>query len=200
MTNFPGFQLFDFLAAIDKLLAPLTNKKIVRELIYYDTLPPLLHFQLHSEDYDSNEGIIIMRTFSRNMDQLVVEHDIFRLPASARHNGVGKEVLQISLEQYKLLGVNKIVVHAGLEDGGLIWAKVGFNAPNKAEVDNILEDARLELSDRQFLLVKRIYDNYYGNQPDGKAFPLVKWTKLDGMDVLNTDDLTNLKNYVTRQE
>lgn len=209
-THFPGLMLQVFLTSIDLVLTPLTEQELERQLSYEDGDPPTLTILMQSENWtDDNEGLAILRTFSQENGELIVKHNFFRLPALHRNKGIGKRILSLSLQQYECMNVNKILVDAALEDGGFVWAKAGFTAINKTEVDVILNASRLSLNDRQFSFVKRIYDRYYTSQPNGKSFPMEKWSKLDGMDVIlrgsqwsgeidlhNTEVLANFKYYV----
>jgi hypothetical protein len=149
------------------------------------------------------------KAFIRYPDELVADHDFFRIPLAKRHQGIGKQMLNISLQQYLRLGVDKIRLTAGLANGGYVWAKAFFAATVPAEVKTILDLAEKKLPPLQFKFVKRIYDNYYNNYPGGKDFPMVKWSNLPGMDVIlserewhgkldlnNPDVLTKFKYYV----
>jgi len=80
------------------------------------------------------------------------------------------------------MGVDKIKVEAALDDGGYVWAKTLFAASVPEEVTAILTKASSEMHPAQFKFVKRIYDNYYGKHPDGRAFPMNKWAELPGME------------------
>ena len=73
---------------------------------------------------------------------------------------------------------------SGLENGGLVWAKLFFTATKKSEVEMILEDARLSLTTAQYLAVKNVYDVYYKRLPDGRDFPMSLWSRLPGMDLI----------------
>lgn len=184
-TNFPGFQLKEFLTSIDNLLSPLTEKRVSRELAYFEKAPQMLMIRFYSEDHnDETYGIALARTFVRKDNEIIAEHDFFKLPIKFRNHGIGKNMLNLSLKQYLHFGVDKITLDAALNDGGLVWAKAFFTAPIKTEVKKILDDAEKRIQPAQFKFVKRINDNYYEQEPDGKAFPMVKWSKLDGMEVI----------------
>lgn len=208
--SFPGLQLFRFLKEIDDLLSPLTSKPIQREVGYFETKPETIIIQYYAEDHnDEVNGLALSRTLIKYNDELIAEHDFFVLPLSARKQGIGKKVLNYGLQQYLRLGVDKIRVYAALEDGGYVWAKASFTATEQSEVKIILDKAATELKPEQYKFVKRIYDNYYDKNPGGKAFPIVKWSALPGMesvlrkskwsgeiDLNNTELLTKFKNYV----
>jgi hypothetical protein len=207
---FPGFQLGEYLKSIDDLLSPLTEVKIEKELVYFEGDAPMLLLQYFSEDEaDDETGLGLSRAFIHYPDELVVDHDFFRIPLVARQQGIGKQMLNISLQQYLRLGVDKIRLRAGLANGSYVWAKAFFSATKPLEVKTILNLAEKKLTPAQFKFVKRVYDNYYDNHPDGKTFPMVKWSDLPGMDVIlsesewhgeldlnNSAILTKFKYYV----
>jgi hypothetical protein len=121
------------------------------------------------------------------------------------------------LEQYEKMGVKRIKVHAGLSDGGAVWAKVGFKATDKREMKRILQTARSRLGHLPKILkvVEDTFNDYYIKEPNGKAFPINKWTAIPAMDsvlkmgihnwhgqidLTNKQDLRNFKLYVGKKE
>lgn len=185
LTYFPGFDLREYLKEIDELLTPLTQAKIEKELAYFEEPPPMIIVQFYSEDEGNDQtGLALSRTFIKRDDEFIAEHDFFRIPVTAREQGIGKKMLNLSLQQYLRLGVDKIVLEAALADGGYVWAKAFFNATIPTEVKTILDEAEKSLSPAQFKFVKRVYDNYYYKYPNGKAFPMVKWSRLEGMETI----------------
>jgi hypothetical protein len=208
---FPGLQLFQFLKEIDDLLSPLVTTRIYKEIGFFDEDPVTLLIQYYSEDHDDIvTGLALSRAFIKNGDEFVAEHDFFRIPTVGRKKGIGKKMLFYCLQQYLLMGIDKIKVYAALENGGYVWAKAFFAATDQAEVKVILDKATSALKAEEFWPVKRIYDNYYSKNPGGKNFPMVKWSDLPGMeavlskshwhgeiDLNNTELLTKFKNYVS---
>ncbi|WP_158288401.1 GNAT family N-acetyltransferase [Mucilaginibacter psychrotolerans] len=185
LAYFPGFDLREYLKEIGELLTPLTQAKIEKELAYFEEPPPMIIVQFYSEDEGDDEtGLALSRAFIRHDDELIAEHDFFRIPETARGQGIGKKMLNLSLQQYLRLGVDKIVLEAALADGSYVWAKAFFTATVPTEVKMILDEAEKCLSPAQFKFVKRVYDNYYSKYPNGKAFPMVKWSRLEGMETI----------------
>jgi len=173
--HFSGFNLGDYIKAIDNLLGPLTQTRIEKQLAFFEAPPPMLLMQYFSDDSsDDKNGLALSQALVKHDDQLVAELDFLRIPAAARRQGVAKQLLNINLQQYLLLGVDKIKLEAALENGGLVWAKAFFTATEQAEVKSILDKAGQLLSPVQFKYVKRVYDNYYEQYPGGRAFPMVK--------------------------
>jgi hypothetical protein len=117
--------------------------------------------------------------------------------------------LQFCLQHYLDMGVTKIMVHAALEDGGYEWTKAGFRASRPGEMKKILNLAEQTLKPSQYSLVKRLYDDYYETNSNGKAFPIIEWSGLPFMkeilkkkdwhgeiDLTNPVDLFNFSEYV----
>jgi len=98
-----------------------------------------------------------------------------------------------------------------LEDGGAVWAKAGFKALYRAEMQNILDEASVLMAGTAELALAMAHFNaYYGAEPDGNAFPIEDWVNIPGMepvlklqttnwhgwiDLTNTDDLRNFIKY-----
>jgi predicted acetyltransferase len=210
-TYYSGLQLFQFLKEIDDLLKPLATEPVFKEIGFFDGDLVMLLIQYYSRDHDNIiTGLSLSRAFIREKDVLIAEHDFFRIPRSARKKGIGKKMLALGLQQYLLMGVDKIKVHAALENGGYVWAKAFFTATDPKEVKAILDRAGIGLKPKDFLPVKIIYDNYYKKSPGGKNFPMVKWSDLPGMDGIlskshwhgeidlnNLELLAKFKNYVS---
>ena len=207
---FPGLDFFKFLSELHSLLKPIAEGNLEQTVNMSDAAPPMLLIVLYGTDFnDDDRDLVFERTFIRYPEQLVVEHDYFSLPLDARMQGLSKKVTACCLKQYLNMGVDKIRVHATLEDGRLIWAKFGFKAVKKAEVTAILISAKRNLNDQQFSIIERFYNAYYENEPEGAAFPMEDWGRLVFMegtlrgsdwygelDLTDQKELLNFKNYV----
>jgi hypothetical protein len=181
-THFPNLDLLLTVKVIDAVLSPTTSALKYKKIILEDNLPKI-EIQFFSEDYrDGNTGLALVRTFKIDKAGPVVCHDLFRLPRVARRKGISKSILKTLFQQYVNIGVKKILIHAALEDGGYVWATQYFMAVDRVEVAEILGCAQRELSKEQFLLVKRIYDNYYTKNIEGQSFPMYKWAELPFME------------------
>jgi hypothetical protein len=189
----------------------MTSKKLTKVISFDEKDPQELIIQYFSEDHDDPQnGLVFSRTFIKDNNEKTVMHDFFRIPKTARNQGHGKTMLKIGLQQYLNIGVDLIKVHAALEDGGFVWAKAHFTAVNKPEMSLILANAKLSLKAEEFKKVKEVFDNYYNQEPDGKAFPINKWSSMPEMvSILRNSDwhgeinlnnqelLTNFNDYVT---
>jgi hypothetical protein len=211
-TDFPGLRLLNFLKEIVTLLGPLTNAALHKHVQCHDGPPSTLGIRYYSNNYkDPKSGLLFSRTFIKEASELLVIHDYLVLPEVSRGKKIGKKVLAACLQQYLNMSVSKIRVHAGLEDGGYVWAKAGFKAVSKAEVTLILKKAKQQLKTDEYQIVKAWYDDYYNNDPTGTAFNIEDWALLGYMqkilknsdwhgeiDLTNHEELTNFKHYVSR--
>jgi len=209
-TNLPGLDLLTWLTEIDNLLKGMTGKPVFKVVGFDSGAPLKLIIQYYSEDSDDDiHGLAFQRTIIKDKDHKTAVHDFFRIPRTSRMQGNGRKMLAVGLQQYLNIGVDIIRVHAALADGGFVWAKAHFTAVNKQEIRLILAAAKLGLNDSGFKPVKAAFENYYAKHPDGKAFPINKWSNMPGMepilrgsdwhgeiDLNNKELLAKFKNYV----
>lgn len=59
-------------------------------------------------------------------DQVIVHHEYLKMNPEYRGQGFGTDFSYASEEMYRDLGVEAIKLHAALEDGGLTWARAGY--------------------------------------------------------------------------
>lgn len=90
----------------------------------------------------AQDGVRIVRTFlRRRRSPWRVEHTLFVLGAHHR-GGAARRMLRASLEAYDGLGVARIDVHADIDVGGYVWARLGFAATMPDDVrDNLARAA-----------------------------------------------------------
>jgi GNAT superfamily N-acetyltransferase len=139
---FAGIELPAMLLEFENLLDWYTEPPAYKQLIIKSIPEPYFQIIYLSSNYiDENKGLTLSRIFRYEQSRLIVDHHYFVLPENARGRGLGKKVLAACLDQYLNMNVKEIHVHAGLKDGGLVWAKMGFKALNKHEVENILQCA-----------------------------------------------------------
>lgn len=207
---FPNCDLFSLLQQINVLLAPYCKSQIEKSVHLSTGPPPSVEIFFATDDcHDEFTGLALLRTFTREANELVVKHDFFRLPLDCRGKGIAKKLFRVFIQQYVNMGIKKIKVFAALADGGYVWARNFFTADNKAEVEEILNKSRQQLNPEQFKFVKRIYDNYYIKDPGGKTFPIQKWAELPFMkdvlrgsewegtiDLSNSEQFSNFTKYV----
>jgi hypothetical protein len=154
---------------------------------------------------------MFIRKFTRIDGKILVNHLYCIIPLLYRGKGLIKSVFKSSLQQYVNMNADKIIVHAGLDSGGYVWAKFGFVAVNNDEVSTILANAEKRLTKVQYEIINSIYIKYYARDPNGRSFPMTLWANLDFMkdllmgsdwkgelDLKNSEQFSNFKEYVFR--
>ena len=68
---------------------------------------------------------------------VVVSHDLLNIEPEFQGNGIGSQFTMRSENKYIVNGYEKIVVHAGLEKGGYVWAKAGFSWDDGSKLTEI---------------------------------------------------------------
>jgi hypothetical protein len=208
-TYFPGFDALVVSKQAEQLLTPMATTPLQREWQFSDP-PPRITFWLLSEDaFNEQTGLSLARTFRSDEQGINVHHDYFTIPEQYRGRGTSKAILKAWLELYVQMNVQKIFVHAALQDGGYVWARAGFKAVKQNEVDRILTRAKANLTPIQFTTIQSYYDDHYNNFP-GQPFPMEYWGRMRFMkdtlrasswhgeiDLTNQQELTNFRNYVS---
>jgi len=209
--HFGGLKILTLVKDLDRLLLPHVSATATKEINVIERPPEMKILFYALDTADSGKNLYVSRIFRYDNAKLVVDHEYLVLPESARGHGLGRKILAAFLEQYQHMGVKEIRVWAGLEDGGAVWAKAGFKALYRAEMQNILDEASVLMAGTAELALAMAHFNaYYGAEPDGNAFPIEDWVNIPGMepvlklqttnwhgwiDLTNTDDLRNFIKY-----
>lgn len=209
--EFANFDLVKLLEVIEAVLTPVTKFTISRT-IYYQDVPPKLRVEYQNTATNEEDDLVFDREFINTSKGIEIIHHYCIVPKDEQGKGLIKTVFQASLQEYVNMGAIKIYVHAGLTGGGHVWARHGFVAVNQSEVKTILDAAKGKLSRTDFGIVKSVYDKYYKDFPDGRAFPMLIWSKIDAMkevlrgsdwhgelDLKNSEQFSNFKDYVFRK-
>ncbi len=189
---------------------PTTQTNITRK-INFDDLSKILRIEYRNEYLNEDDALLFIREFVNRSGIIEIKHEFCVVPKSSRNNGIIEPVFRESLQQYVNIGAKSILVYAGLSGGGYTWAKYGFVAIDKSEVDLILNSAKFVLTKADFNAVKKIYDIYYAKNPYGTSFPMDLWASFDTMkpilmgsdwhgelDLNNIEQFRNFKDYVSR--
>lgn len=100
------------------------------------------------------------RSFWREADRLVVEHDYFRLAKTHQGGGHAARMLQTSFAAYDRIGVAEARVHANIDIGGYAWARNGFKAEDPAKMrDRFRSLAGRRLSGSQQAALLRVVES-----------------------------------------
>ena len=212
--EFHDIELFNFLESIDILFQPMLAKENEKKLTL-DTPPPSLNICFSSSDnIHEDSELLFERTFIREKNVLKAKHDYLVIPKAYRNQGLSRVVMALCLRQYELMGVTKVQVHAGFENGGYAWARMGFRATDQRQVKKILDDARVnpKIGKEQYEAMKALYDAYYLDpNRDFRGFFIYEWSILicgrealmgsdwiGEFDLSDPSELVNFKNYVKR--
>jgi hypothetical protein len=209
--HFAGLKIVTIVKDLDRLLLPHISLPATKEITVTDPPPEMKIVFQALDPADKAKSLYVSRIFRYDGAKLIVDHEYLVLPKSSRGQGLGKKVLAAFLEQYQNMDVKEIRVWAGLEDGGAVWAKAGFKAFYRAEMQNILNAAAVSIGGGAGLaLAQAQFDAYYGAEPSGNAFPIEDWVNIPGMepvlklqttnwhgwiDLTNTEDLRNFIKY-----
>ena len=207
---FPNLNLVSLLRILENQFT-LTSTTAISRIIYFNDKTGLLKIEYRNDFTNEDDALLFVREFVNKGGVIEVKHEFCIIPKKSRNNGLIKAVFQESLQQYVNVNAKKIILHAGLSGGGYIWAKYGFVATDRLEVNEVLNLAKFNLSKSDFNVVKRIYDFYYTKNPNGQSFPMDLWASLDFMkpvlmgsdwhgelDLKNKEQFRNFKNYVSR--
>ena len=204
--EFANLDMVSILATLEESFSPTTGLKITRKLICSHN-PSSLHIHYCNEYSRDDEALVFDRRFWKKQSEIFIDHNMCVLPREFQGKGILKKIFQKCLQQYFNIGLKKIYVYAGLEGGGHVWARHGFVAIFKDEVEFILEEARTFLIPSEFKAVEHIFTTYYTRNPNGRSFPIVLWAMLDSMKPilrgshwhgeLNLDDSGQLRNFIS---
>jgi len=215
LLNIPGILCANRIMAIAKQAVEhnfsKTSKNPIIRNIEFNSVDKVLHIDYDNGLRDMDSALVFERKFFKIKKSIEIDHTYCILPLAYRGKGYIKPVFRESLEQYINCGAKKIRVHAGFIGGGYVWAKYGFRAVNKADVEIILDDAQKKLNAKDFVIIEKIYNGYYTKNPGGKSFPMNLWAALDFMkpvllgsdwkgelDLKNKLHLEKFKEYVYR--
>ena len=209
--TFPNFNLAKLLESLETYFVPTTALKI-KKLISYDTQLSTLHLSFTNEFKNDDEALIFDRIFAKSGTKITIDHVFCVLPLNFRGKGIISQVFKVCLREYFNMNATTIQVYAGLNDGGFVWARFGFVATIKTEVEVILENAKNHLSRTDYEPVSRIFSWYYDVHSGGREFPMVLWAKMDQMipilrgsrwhgqlDMNNSEQFSNFIDYVFRR-
>jgi len=211
--HFPGIDLAGLLKQVDELLGEHADKPVYKRLVIDATPEPYFEIIYRSVNHsDPKNGLMLIRAFYYAEGALIAKHTYLSLPENARNQKIGTAILANFLDQYLNMGVQQIHLLTGLKDGGAVWAKMGFNALYRHEMEDILHAAEETFpGTAQLQLVKGIFDAYYKKEPNGRSFPIRRWADLEEMDQIlkqygwhgwidltNREELRNFKENVGR--
>jgi hypothetical protein len=122
------------------------------------------------------------REIRKESGEYVAYHSYIRVPDRLHRQNISRRINGILFEHYASLNVRKIYLKAAHEAGGYVWARAGFAATVKHEVETILKkaysinnsnpDSVITVSKLKFM--QEMFDAHY--TPDNRMpFPLYLW-------------------------
>jgi len=88
-----------------------------------------------------DKHVDIERSFSLNpRKEKTAIHDLFYLSEGLASSGIGRKILDKTLDFYDKIGIKNIELSAGLDVGTYLWARVGFETKDKVTERNIIKD------------------------------------------------------------
>ena len=115
-------------------------------------------------DKAADKEVDIERSFSLNpkkkdydfleQERKTAEHSLFYLSEELGSTGIGKKILNKSIDFYDKIGIERIELDAGLAVGKYIWARVGFETTDEYMEKSIVRD----FEDLGFSGIKDLHD------------------------------------------
>jgi hypothetical protein len=126
--------------------------------------------------------VTLVRSISKEGNCLVAYHNKLIIPEALQKKHLSRDINGILFRYYPSLTVHKIYIKADLQAGGYVWARAGFSATIKGEVETILERA-YKLHNEQgstittayLIYMQEIFDEHYNKTPT-KPFFIHHWT------------------------
>jgi GNAT superfamily N-acetyltransferase len=141
---------------------------------------------------DGGDAGTIERWFDRDADgSIFVKHELLSLERRYRGQGFSTEFSKFSEDFYRSIGIKKIKIDAGLEDGAYTWAKAGYTWRTGSEPVVISKEKIWDLEERgltkeaeRLRAIREVMDNYtidYENYPQPFELANMQGPEIDGM-------------------
>lgn len=175
-----GFNLVRFNSVIDDVAKQYGINITDRDIQFTEYGNVELSFSGRNEE---GEPFAIMRRFYNGFNGIEVEHSFFDLPSEIQGKGISKRIFKELFTQYEKMGVSKVTVHANIDVGPYCWARYGFAAESKIEIESIVRSSYRtgKITESQYQQAMSILDCY----KEQSGFPVRKLAELDfGRDLL----------------
>jgi len=124
-----------------------------------------------------NDGdVVLQRYIVQEKGKLHAVHELLDMPEAMQGKGFSQRLNKALFKQYHALNVQTIRVHAALDAGGYVWARVGFSATQPAELRTIIQNARKlgKVPPAAIDLYEKQLNAHYASTPK-EPFPIWKW-------------------------
>ena len=125
-----------------------------------------------------NEPLLLARRLSNRDGELIAHHELLGLPTRLQRLNISRAINNALLTQYKKLLVSSIELKAGLDAGGYVWAKAGFSATERADIDETLLKATQNsiVAPSVIKALEGEVERHYAKNPDNPdPFPIWRW-------------------------
>jgi len=162
--------------------------------------------------------LLLMHSLSNDASGTTANLNCIEVPIPIRGQNISRIIYGTFFNHYSSLGVRRMALHAGLTAGGYVWARAGFAAINKADVEEILKHANKILETVEGCVVTQddieimelLFNMHYETTPR-EPFPIYNWavdcnlgreilvgTQWDGvLDLDNVSQVSIFKTYLT---
>lgn len=151
-----------------------------------------------------NEPLLLARRLSNRDGELIAHHELLGLPTRLQRLNISRAINNALLTQYKKLSVSTIELNAGLDAGGYVWAKAGFSATERADVDKTLSKAdENSIVDPSVIkaLKGEVERHYSKNSTNPGPFPIWRWANNASLkDMLKASSWHGVLNLRNKQE
>ena len=120
----------------------------------------------------TNNQLLIDLSFINTDSGLIANFDSFIIPPAMQGKGFAKEVMKEYLDSMLQMNVKQIDIFANKDVGGYAWAKFGFSANNRNEVETLLAQYGSRLSAANLADAEKTIAEYYMKNPDTATFPM----------------------------
>lgn len=176
-THYQGFDLANVLHRLDAL----SKERMFEWTSVVAEVAPSGNLIISHEydDLDADDRPLLLKVILKlPVDGCrVVTHEEMFLPIRFQRRGLSAELLKPYYEQYRNARVDSIRILASDTGGGYVWAKYGFRAIYKKELNDILERPEtLTITSRVISNLRLTITDFYNTRPDTVAFPIRAWT------------------------
>jgi hypothetical protein len=148
------------------------------------------------------EPLLLARRLSDKGGELRAYHELLGLPTRLQRLNISRAINSALLIQYKNLAVSTVELNAGLDAGGYVWAKAGFSATERGDVDKtLLTAAENHIVDPLVIeaLKGEVERHYFKNPND--PFPIWRWANRASLkDMLLASNWHGVLNLRNKQE
>lgn len=174
--------------------------------------------EMNYEGRGAHGPLLLLHSLSNDASGTTANLNSIEVPIPIRRQNISRILYGTFFNHYASLGVKRMALHAGLTAGGYVWARAGFAAVNKSEVEEVLRHAQ-EILDTvegcvitlEYLeIMQLLFELHYDTSPD-QPFPIHEWaidrnlgreilveTQWDGvLDLDNVSQVAIFNTYLT---